>query len=96
MGYLVGCWIRRSLGLRKPKELGFFVRMCERAHGSRRGVLEWFIEKVRKNEFTLEKCSAICDAYEKAIMKLRSCSDTDMEEMVLKDLDRRVKEISYD
>jgi hypothetical protein len=95
-GYIVGWWIRRSLGIRRPKALGFFVRMCERAHGSRRGVLEWVIENMRENELTLQKCSAICDVYENAMMKLQNGADAATETRVLQDLDRRVKEISYD
>jgi len=94
IGFIVGWWIRYSLGIRGAN--GFFRRMCERAHGSRRGVLEWVIEKMRGNEFTQEKCKAICDAYENAMLRLRDAPDPATATRILEDLDKKVKEVSYD
>lgn len=59
-------------------------------------MLEWFIEKIRGNEFTLEKCKAICGAYENAAIRLRDAPDAATEAKILADLDTRVKEVSYD
>ena len=64
LGYLVGIWMRRSMGIRGPNpNEGWLRRRRERAEGSRRGILEWVIEKLRANEFTQEKCrnaSQVC------------------------------------
>ena len=95
-GYLLGWWMRRSLGKRgRDPNTGFFVRMSERARGSRRGVLEWAIEKTRGTEFTREKCAAICSAYENAAATLRGPVDAATEKRVLSELDEAVKRISY-
>lgn len=97
LGFITGWWIRRSLGIRGPNRgIGFFVRKCERAHGSRRGVMEWLIETIRGNEFTVQKCRAICAAYQETVAKVRGGADEAESARLLAELDRRVKEISYD
>lgn len=97
LGFLVGIWIWHSMGNRGwDANEGFFLRMHERAEGSRRGVLEWVIEKIRGNEFSQAKCRAISDAYNEATQQLK-LSRIDNERMtILRELDRKVKAISYD
>ena len=97
VGFLVGIWIRHSMGLRgrNPTE-GFYLRMRQRAEGSRCGVLEWILEKIRGNEFSQSKCRAISDAYSEAMRQLEGSSSDDERMAILHELDRKVKKISYD
>lgn len=96
-GWLFGRWMRYSLGRRgaNPTE-GFFIRMRERAEGSRRGLLEWVLEKARGNEFTRAKCAAIWGAWAQALEQLRAAASPHERQRILAELDRRVKKISYD
>ena len=95
-GYIIGIWMRRSMGIRGPDpEEGWFQRMRERAEGSPRGYLEWLIETIRANEFTKEKCRAICAAYDEAMDSLQLCSSQEDREAVQKKLDQTIKSISY-
>lgn len=95
-GYLFGIWMRRSMGIRGPNpEEGWFRRMRERAEGSPRGYLEWLIEKIRANEFTREKCKAICQVSDEAMDALKTCSTQTDREAILKRLDQQIKSISY-
>lgn len=75
---------------------GFFIRMRERAEGSRRGILEWILEKIRENEFSQSKCRAISDAYSEALWQLERSRSDDERMAILHELDRKVKKISYD
>ena len=97
IGWFIGSWIRYSLGIRgKDPDVGFFVRMKERAQGSRRGMLEWLMEKIRGNEFSLSKCIAISKAYEHAVNELAQQSSSTIQAEILKRLDQKVKKRSYD
>lgn len=95
-GWLVGLWMRRSLGRRgSDPDIGYFRRIKERANGSRRGVLEWVIETVRGRGFTISKCQAITAAYEQAMTECNSTNSPDQQQEILKRLDAEVKRISY-
>lgn len=95
-GWLLGIWMRRSLGRRgSDPVLGYFRRIKERANGSRRGVLEWAIETVRGSGFTISKCQAITVAYEQAMKEYNSTNLPDQQQEILKRLDKEVKRISY-
>jgi hypothetical protein len=97
LGYILGILIRRSLGLRgKDPYVGFFIRMKERAEGSRRGILEWTIEIIRGNEFTQKKCLAIANVYSETKQKLIQCSSESERKKIIEELDQKVKQISYD
>jgi hypothetical protein len=96
LGLVFGWWMRRSMGLRPPAgPEGFFVRKRERANGSRRGVLEWSIEKLRVNELTPERCAEMCKVYDEAQAQLSSARTREERFRILKILDRRIKAISY-
>ncbi|MCD4811973.1 hypothetical protein K8R14_05275 [bacterium] len=97
VGYVVGRLLRRSMGIRGTNSTeGFFVRMRERANGSRRGFLEWSLERLRRTHFTEVKCKAICDVYDDAMRKRRNSCDPSAQREILKNMDKRIKEISYD
>jgi hypothetical protein len=95
LGAIVGWWAWRSLGKRGPEPAGFFVRMRERAGGSRRGALEALIEAIRGHGFTRRQCAEMVDAHERAAAALRRCTNRADRDRILGELDRRVKELSY-
>ena len=65
---VVGFLVSYSMGVRRWNQNdGYFVRMRQRANGSRRGLLEFMIEKLRGNEFSREQCRAIAEAYDSAV-----------------------------
>jgi hypothetical protein len=95
-GWLLGIWIRRSLGRRGSDPFhGYFRRIRERENGSRRGVLEWVIETLRGSGFTVSKCQAITAAYDRAMTQCRSTSSPAQQQAILQRLDAEVKRISY-
>lgn len=94
LGYLSGVWMRRSMGIRGLKPTtGFFIRMRERALGSRPGLLEWLLEKISLNEFTQAKCRAVTQAHERAVKKLKQTDSAEEQNRILADLDKKVKQI---
>lgn len=96
IGWLVRIWMRRSMGLRgsNPDE-GFFIRMKERANGSRRGILEFLIEKVRQREFTQCQCKAIAMAWDDTRERLNAATSAGERRALIIALDEKVKRISY-
>jgi hypothetical protein len=95
-GYLIGVWMRRSLGIRGIKPTtGFFIRMRERASGSKPGLLEWLLEKLSCNEFSRTKCKAVVQANERAVKLLKQTKSTGEQNRILADLDRKVHQILY-
>lgn len=96
-GWIVGIWVRHSMGIRgTDSNSGFFIRMNERAEGSNRGILEWLLEKIRGSEFSQSKCKAISKAYNKSMIDLHKCTSLNEQQKVIMELDRKIKEISYD
>ena len=96
VGYSVGRLVRWCMGIRgKDPNIGFFVRMRERANGKRRCLLEYLIEKARGNEFTIEKCKKITEAYDSAMSQIQMTSNHNERINIIHKLDRTVKEISY-
>lgn len=95
-GVLLRFWMRRSMGLRgsNPHD-GFFIRMRERANGSRRGLLEAWIERVRGRPFTHPQCVAIAEAWDDARGRLAKATSGDERLAILEELDACVKRISY-
>ena len=65
VGWLARVGMRHSMGLRgSNQDEGFFIRMKERANGSKPGILEALIERIRKRSFTQEQCASITKAWE--------------------------------
>jgi hypothetical protein len=96
LGYLVGVWMRRSLGLRGRKTTtGFFQRMRERAQGARPGLLEWGLEKISGHEFTRSKCERVAQTHARAVKQLKQSGSSEEQNRILADLDQRVKKILY-
>ncbi len=94
LGYGIGIWMRRSLGLRGRKATtGFFTRMRERAQGAKPGLLEWLIEKVGGTPFTQARCRAVVEAQERAVRQLKRLDTPAEQNKVLAELDRRVRSI---
>jgi hypothetical protein len=92
----VHVWMRRSMGLRgKDINEGWFIRMRERANGSRCGLLEILIEHVRQRPFTREQCIAITQVFNEGKRRLVELASSEERIALVKELDRRVKEISY-
>jgi hypothetical protein len=94
LGYVAGMWIRRSLGLRGRKTTtGFFMRMRERAQGSRPGVLEWVLEKISGQVYTQAQCKAVVQAHEKAVKVLRQAKTMGEKNRILAELDQKVNKL---
>src|ERR1700722_2502625 len=91
-GLAVGLWVHFSMGFRGPNPIvGFYMRMRERANGSRRGFVEFALEKFSGNTFTQAKCQKIIDAYDRALLRFRDCkTETERDEIFL-ELDRATK-----
>jgi hypothetical protein len=88
--------MRRSMGLRgRDSNDSFFIRMRERARGSRRGLLELLIERARERSFTQAQCMALTDAHDEVQRQLGKAASREAKEMLLEEFDGRVKEISY-
>jgi len=84
------------MGLRgwNPND-GFFIRMRERANGARRGILETFIERVRRRSFTQEQCMAISKAWEDTRKLLEETTSQAEKRELINALDAEIKRISY-
>lgn len=96
LGWLFGLWMRGSLGRRGSDSFhGYFRRIKERANGSRRGVLEWVIEKIRGSGYSVSKCQAITAAYERAMAEGQLATLPAQQDAILQRLDAEVKRISY-
>ena len=96
MGYVLGFWIRRSLGIRGRKaNTGFFKRMRERSQGSPPGLLERLLENISQTSFTPEKCKAVTSQYEKSVTRLRQAKTPEAQKKVLEELDFKVNQILY-
>jgi hypothetical protein len=97
LGYLAGVWMRRSMGIRGRKPTtGFFMRMRERAQGSKPGFLEWALEKVSRNQITQAESRAVTQVYEKSLKQLKLSDSTEAQNRILADLDRKVFQILHD
>ncbi len=97
LGYLVGVWMRRSMGMRGLKPTtGFFKRIRERASGSRPGLLEWLLEKISHHEFTQAKCQAVTQVYDKAIKQLKQSQSTEEQNRILAELEYRINHLLLD
>lgn len=96
VGWLVRVWMRHSMGLRgsNPDD-GFFIRMKERANGSRRGVLEALIERVRHRPFTQEQCVAITRAWDDTRERLEATTSVEEKRELINVFDEQIKRISY-
>ena len=100
LGLVVGgctrAWMRHSMGIRgKNPNDGFFIRMRERANGSRRGLLEILIEGVRRRPFTREQCVAITKAFDETERRLADAASSEARVALIEELDGRVKQVSY-
>ena len=96
-GFLIGIWMQHSFGKRgKDSFTGFYVRMRERAKGSPPGLLERFLESVRGNAFTVDKCSRIIQVFDSSMEKLKQTNSPEERERILIDLSETTKKISYE
>lgn len=96
LGYLIGVWMRRSMGIRGVKQTtSFFARMRERALGSKPGLLELLLEKISRNQLSQTNCRAIIHTYDKSVKQLKQSKSAEEQNRILEDLDRKVKEIFY-
>lgn len=96
VGWLLRVWMRHSMGIRgsNPND-GFFIRMKERATGSRRGILEALIESVRQRSFTQGQCRAITNAWDDARKRIEATTSVEEKHELLNALDVEIKRISY-
>ncbi len=97
VGYGVGAWIRRSLGVRGSSSptKGFFRRMRERANGSPPGLLEGMLERYGNFPLSREQCRNVALAEERAIKQLTHTVSKDEQNRILADLDRKVQRNVY-
>ncbi len=94
LGYTLGIWVRRSLGMRGRKATtGFFARLRERALGSRPGILEGLLENISREQLTQAKCRAMIQAQEKAVERLKQASSHEEQNKILAELDRRLRQM---
>jgi hypothetical protein len=94
LGYLIGVWMRRSMGMRGLKSTtGFFKRMRERASGSKAGLLEWLLEKVSHHEFTQAMCQAVTQVYDKAVKQLKQSKSPEEQNRILAELEKTITHI---
>jgi hypothetical protein len=97
VGFLTGRWMLRSIGKRgRDPFKGYYIRMRERAQGSRPGLLESLIEKIRGNAFNREKCLKIADAFDASMERVRSAVSMDEQREILVALSETTKRISYE
>lgn len=94
-GFMLGSWIWYSMGARTPDPDSYFRRMEQRANGSRTRLLEWLLEKLRRNEFTREKCRALADAHHEFHRKAARARSQDELRRHIEEFDRITKAISY-
>ena len=95
-GYLLGLYILWSTGYRHSDQaVGFYIRMRERAKGKKRSFIEYCLEKIRGNEFSIEKCKKIVEIYESEISKLQKLSNLRGYNKIPFELYKKIKEISY-
>lgn len=96
-GLAVGFWMHYSMGFRGPNPIvGFYIRMRERANGSRQGFLEFVLETLSGNAFTRVKCQKIADAYDSAQLRFRNCKTEAERNEIFWELDRATKYAFYD
>lgn len=90
-GWLLGIWIRRSLGQRGSDPCREHSgRIKERPDGSRRGVLEWVIETLRGSGPTVSKCKATTAAHEQTMVPCHSAESPAQKQAILQRLDEEV------
>ncbi len=96
IGLVVFVSFRRSMGIRgRDANTAFFIRMRERADGSRRGLLETLIERVRGRTFTREQCADIADEWDDFQRRLPQATSAAERRRLLEEFDSVVKRISY-
>lgn len=94
LGYVVGTWMRRSMGIRGVKPTtGFFKRMRERAQGSPPGMLEMLLERMDGYQYTQQQCKEVSLIYEKTVRQLRQAPAGEAQNRILADLDKRIRKI---
>ena len=96
-GYFIGKWIRYSLGINEKIEFnGYYKRRNDIAMGGNRRLLEFLIEKLRGNEFTVDKCIRITEVYNDFKQKSKFVNNDESLQELLIELDSKTKEISYE
>ena len=96
LGWLIGRLMRYSVGIRgSDPVLGFFLRMQQRADGSRPGILERLIERIRGYPFTRANCTEIASAFSTAETLLAKERSVEARTRILRELDAKVKAVSY-
>lgn len=96
LGAVGSFWIRSSLALRgRNLTTAFYLRMYERAHGSRKKLLESFLERLRGQNLTPDRCRRLAYAYQEAEHHLQTSSTDAERNRVLKQLEERVIKAKY-
>jgi len=96
IGLLLRMWMRYSMGFRgKDPDISFFIRMRERSEGSKRGLLEYLIEKLGKRNYSIKKCYEITQAWDKFQSQINNAKSDDEKLALIEKFDQKLKHISY-
>jgi hypothetical protein len=95
-GWLLGMWMRRSLGIRdRDLTHGYFVHMFERGNGQPPGRLESFLEIVRGRRLNLSQCRRIAGIQAEAKRRLASSDSPEERVEILAERDRKLLKSPY-
>lgn len=90
-GWILGRWMRWSLGLRRRRLThGFVVRMLERGNNDRPKLLESLVETLRGHRLSAMDCRYIAAAYGEATRRLQTCDSPRDRAAILMERDRKV------
>ena len=95
-GWVIGRWMRWSLGLRRHRVThGFVVRMLERGNNDRPKFLESLVETVRGHRLSAKQCRIVAAAYGVATRQLQTCDSPSDRDEILKERDRKIFAATY-
>lgn len=92
-GWILGLWMRWSLGLRRRRLThGFVVRMLERGNNDRPKLLELLVETLRGHRLSAKECRLVAAAYGEAARQLQTCDSPPDRAEIMSQRDRKVLE----
>jgi hypothetical protein len=95
-GWVIGVWMRWSLGLRRRGLThGFVVRMLERGNNDRAKLLESLVETLRGHRLSARQCRMVAAAYAEATRRLQTCESQPERVEILQERDRKIREAAY-
>lgn len=95
-GWVIGVWMRWSLGLRRRGLThGFVVRMLERGNNDRPKLLESLVEALRGHRLSARQCRMVAAAYAEATRRLQTCESLPERVEILQERDRKIGEAAY-